>query len=137
MKAQHVTRVLSLVVVLFMHSAWVPMPWRYSKSALVGAYEINYPFGSDTLILNADDSYEQIFTAKDGRAFTNRGKWTLERRWHNQIRLENAVLVCSAFGEFASTDPQEGCSFFSAGWYGGGIVLGVSEDLGLYMRKVR
>src|SRR4051794_40719680 len=87
MKAQDVTRVLSLVVLLFMHSSCVPVPWRYSKSALVGAYEINYPFGSDTLILKPDDSYEQLFTAKDGRAFTNRGKWTLERRWHSQIRL--------------------------------------------------
>jgi hypothetical protein len=137
MKTQQAMQTFLLVALLILHSGCVPIPWRYSKEQLVGTYEIEYRFGRDTLLLHDDNTYEQRFTTKDGRVSSNRGKWTLEHRWHNQVRLENAVLVCSPFGEFSSTEPQQGYAFFSAGWYGGGIALAISEDLGLYMRKRR
>jgi hypothetical protein len=137
MNTHYTMRTFLVASLLILQIGCVPIPWRFSKKQLVGIYEIDYPFGRDTLVLRGDDTYEQRFTDRDGRTFINRGKWTLEHRWDNQVRLENAVLVCSPFGKFASTEAQQGYAFFSAGWYAGGIVLAVSEDLGLYMRKHR
>jgi hypothetical protein len=124
------------VSVVMAHSACVPIPGHYTKHELVGSYEIDYPFGSDILILREDDTYEQRFTDKSGKISTNKGKWTLIPERDNQVQLENAVLVCDPFGKFASATPQQGLAYFSAGWYRG-TVLTVSEDLGLYMRKLR
>jgi len=125
--------VLSLII---MQTACVRIPRTYTKEQLVGTYEIKYSFGTDRLILNADNTYEQRFIDTAGNAYTNRGKWNFEGGRENQVALINAFDVCSAFGKFASTEPRRGYSARTFGWYGG-TVIAVSEDLGLYMRKIR
>ena len=117
----------------------VPVPRKYAKQELFGTYEIKYSFGTDTLTLNADDSYEQRFVDISGKEHTNRGKWAFEDRSANQVALVDAFDVCSPFGKFASTVPRRGLSMRSFGWawWRRRTVISVSEDLGLYMRKIR
>jgi len=105
---------LSWVVIA--NNGCLPIPRTYTKAELLGTYEVKYSFGTDTLILNADNTYEQRFVDKAGKVFIN------------------AIDVCDPFGKFTSTTPQRGYSLRSFGWYRG-TVISVSEDLGLYMRK--
>src|SRR6266480_7859320 len=114
----------------------VPIPRLYTKVELIGTYEITYSFGADTLILNSDNTYEKRFIDKSGKVFINRGKWDFEGGRDNQVSLINAVDVCDPFGKFTSTRPHPSYSLRSFGWYWG-TVISVSEDLGLYMRKIR
>ena len=114
----------------------MPISRLYTKVELIGTYEITYSFGADTLILNSDNTYEQRFIDKSGKVFINRGKWDFEGGRDNQVSLINAVDVCDPFGKFTSTRPHPGYSLRSFGWYWG-TVISVSEDLGLYMRKIR
>src|SRR6266404_1392125 len=98
------TRTLGVVLLsslILVQNGCVPIPRTYKKVELLGTYEIKYPFGTDTLVLNADDTYEQRFVDKAGKVYTNRGKWDFEGGRGNQVALINAVDVCSPFGKFA------------------------------------
>jgi hypothetical protein len=117
-------------------SGCVPIPRTYTEEQLIGEYQIQYSFGTDTLILNADNTYEQRFLDKAGKAYVHRGKWDFEGGRNNQVALINAVDVCDGFGRFAGTEPHRGYSLRSFGWYRG-TVVSVNEDLGLYMQKLR
>jgi len=123
---------LSWVVIA--NNGCLPIPRTYTKAELLGTYEVKYSFGTDTLILNADNTYEQRFVDKAGKVFINRGKRDFKGGRDNQVALINAIDVCDPFGKFTSTTPQRGYSLRSFGWYRG-TVISVSEDLGLYMRK--
>jgi hypothetical protein len=127
---------LLLFWLIIAQNGCVPIPRTYTKAELIGTYEISYSFGTDILILNSDNTYEQRFVDKSGKAFINRGKWDFEGGRDNQVSLINAVDVCDPFGKFASTTPHRGYSLRSFGWYRG-TVISVNEDLGLYMRKIR
>jgi hypothetical protein len=132
-------RALAALLVVIAEAGCVPVPRKYTKEQLVGTYEITYSFGTDTLILNSDNTYEQHFVDADGNVYTNRGKWDLEEGRDNQVALINAVDVCSPTGQFASTHPHPGWSMRSFGWawWRGRTVISVSGDLDLYMRKIR
>ena len=132
-------RAIAALLLVVAEAGCVPVPRKYAKQQLLGAYEIKYSFGIDTLVLNADETYEQRFVDSSGREHTNRGQWQFEGGTDNQVALVNAFDVCSPFGEFASTVPHRGLSMrtFGWAWWRGGPVISVSEDLGLYMRKVR
>ena len=132
----HSLAVILLSSLILVQNGCVPIPRTYKKAELLGTYEIKYPFGTDTLVLNADDTYEQRFVDKAGKVYSNRGKWDFEGGRGNQVALVNAVDVCSPFGKFASTEPHRGYSLRTFGWYRG-TVIAVNEDLGLYMRKIR
>ncbi len=56
----------------------VPEPRTYTKQQLLGEYRIQYSFGVDTLILDANNTYEQHFTDTSGKTYTHRGKWDFE-----------------------------------------------------------
>ena len=114
----------------------MPIPRTYTKEQLLGEYRIQYSFGADTLILNADNTYEQRFIDKAGKTFVHQGRWDFEGGRDNQVALINAVDVCDGFGRFAGTKSHLGYSLRTFGWYRG-TVVSVSEDLGLYMRKLR
>ncbi len=114
----------------------VPVPRTYTKEQLIGKYQIQYSFGTETLILNADNKYEQRFIDKAGKTYVYHGKWDFEGGRDNQVALINAVDVCDGFGRFAGTEPRRGYSLRSFGWYRG-TVISVNEDLGLYMREMR
>src|SRR5436190_9878645 len=77
MNALHCFGCFLAVSVVMVHSACVPIPGHYTKRELVGSYQIDYPFGRDVLILREDGTYEQRFTDKSGKIFTNKRKWTL------------------------------------------------------------
>ena len=132
-------RAVAVLLVILAETGCIPVPRRYTKEQLVGAYEIKYSFGTDTLVLNSDGTYEQRFVDGSGKEYTNRGQWQFEGGLDNQVALVNAFDVCSPSGEFASTIPHRGWSMrtFGWAWWRGGTVISVSEDLGLYMRKIR
>ena len=117
-------------------SGCVPIPRSYTREQLIGEYQIRYSFGTDTLVLKADDSYEQRFIDPAGKTHIHRGTWRFEGGRDNQVSLLDAVDVCDGFGQFAGIEPRSGYSLRSFGWYRG-TVISVNEDLGLYMRKTR
>lgn len=136
MLADHTRLALFACILATAMVGCVPIPRKYPEKELLGEYEIKYSFGVDTLVLNGDHLYEQRFTDTSGKTFIHKGKWRFEGGRSNQVALIEAVDVCDAFGSFASTEPQRGYSLRTFGWYGG-IVISMSEDLGLYMRKIK
>ena len=132
-------RLVAALLILVAESGCILVPRSYAKEQLIGTYEIKYSFGTDTLMLNADDTYEQQFVDSSGKKFVNRGTWRFEGGRDNQVSLMNAFDVCGPGGQFASTSPHRGYSLrtFGWAWWRGGIVISVNEDLGLYMPKIR
>jgi hypothetical protein len=126
---------LTLLSLLALFSC-VPLPKRFAKSDILGTYEIQYPFGTETLVLN-EDTYEQRFVDKTGKVFTGNGKWTFDSTARqNQGALENAMNICDGFGNFASTTPQQGRHLITFAWHGG-TVIPINDDKDFYMRKVK
>ena len=124
--------VFSLLVVFGCY----PISKRFAKSDVLGTYEINYPFGTETLVLR-DDTFEQRFVDKSGKVFTAGGKWTFDgKKRSNQGALEGAMAVCDGFGEFASTTPGSGYCLTTFAWYGGTVIV-VNEDKDFFMRKLK
>jgi hypothetical protein len=132
-------RTVAALMVIIAETGCLPLPRKYTKQQVLGTYEIKYSFGTDTLVLNADDTYEQRFVDSSGKEHVNRGKWQFEGGSENQVDLIDAVHVCTPFGKFASTVSHRGVSALAFGWawWRTGPVISVSEDLGLYMRKIR
>ena len=117
-------------------SGCVPLPKRFAKADVLGTYEIQYPFGTETIVLR-EDTYEQRFVDKSGKVFTVEGKWTFDgTKRSNQGGLENAMSLDDGFGRFRSTTPRQGLRALSFKWYGG-TVISVNEDQGFMMRKIR
>ena len=113
----------------------MPIRCSYAKDQLVGEYQIEYSFGTDKLILNADNTYEQRFTDKGGKTYVHQGKWEFEGGRDNQVSLIDAVDVCTPSGGFAGTESHRGYSMRTFAWYYGTVES--NENLGLYMRKLR
>jgi hypothetical protein len=131
-----VTQRLSTLLLLFAFAGCVPVPKRFAKADVLGTYEIQYPFGTETLVLS-EDTYEQWFVDKSGKVFTVAGKWTFKStKRSGQGALENAMSLDNGFGRFRSTTPFKGLRILSFAWYGG-TVISLNEDQGFRMRKIR
>jgi hypothetical protein len=115
----------------------VPVPKRFTKPDILGTYEIHYPFGTETLELRADDTYQQRFTDTSGKTFAITGRWTFDTAARsNQVALIDAMELGDGFGKFGSTVPKRGLHMRSLAWYGG-TVISLNEDLGMRMRKIK
>lgn len=130
-----IPRLFTLLLVLALGGC-VPLPKRFAKAEVLGTYEIEYPFGTETLVLR-EDTYEQRFVDKSGNVFTVTGKWTFKStKRSGQGALENAMSLDNGFGRFRSTTPFKGLRMLSFAWYGG-TVISLNEDQGFRMRKIK
>ena len=127
---------LSVLLLLLAFVGCVPVPKRFAKADVLGTYEIQYPFGTETLVLH-EQTYEQKFVDKSGKVFTVTGEWRFDStKRSGQGALENAMSLDDGFGKFRSTAPRNGLRMLSFAWYGG-TVISLNEDQGFIMRKIK
>lgn len=71
-------------------------------SDIPGTYEAKYSFGTETLELNSDGSYIQVF-ASAGNSRTNIGTWTFHpaKEWLDggSLILDDALIFGDGFGQ--------------------------------------
>ncbi len=63
-----------------------------TRAQLVGTYRAEYSYGTETLILKPDRTYEQLFKYNKGKSLKNAGKWEYSRQEYRLI-LTDALIV--------------------------------------------
>ena len=70
-----------------------------TKEEVVGTYELRYSYGTETLRLNADGTFEQSFLLKEEKMpKLVRGQWQLNPK-DNTVALESTLVVDDNFGK--------------------------------------
>src|ERR1039458_5071328 len=63
-----------------------------TEARLSGSYQVKFPHGNESLILNSDKTFVQIYTPKaNGQADTNKGTWEFHSKYDDVI-LTGALL---------------------------------------------
>jgi hypothetical protein len=91
-----------------------------SRTELIGSYEAKYDYGVESLTLNADGTYQQIFRYNNGQILKNNGKWewrSSKSVFDDRLLLEDALVVDNDHGE-----PEKNVRTYD--WF-----LGAEKDL--------
>ena len=107
---------------------------RHSReSRLVGSYRVDADWGSSTLLLKADHTFEQTVSTKSGGFKRTKGEWQLDKRDYG-IDFKNSYLCVThdkqgenADGGYASIEPR----LF------GGIEISADPDYGISFRRLK
>ena len=71
---------------------------RVPADELAGSYEASYPFGSSTLVLNADGTFVQEVTVKGQGSATARGTWRFDAA-RSTLSLHGVMDVVDPYGD--------------------------------------
>jgi len=83
---------VSVVMTLIGCSTDVPLNKVY------GTYKASYPFGSETITLNRDDSFVQQIMIRSQASVIVRGKWDFEYYRGSRINFDGLMTVVDRFG---------------------------------------
>jgi len=109
---------------------------KLDTSDVAGTYQAVFPYGVETLTLNADGSYVQRFTYKDGNELRNEGAWQFSSVKQNDIRLSNALIVDDGFGKPATVmDKKEWVIGARKNSFKSSLSLHFNDDLGVCFKR--
>jgi hypothetical protein len=95
---QNVRRYLIVLVLsLMMNACSMAVP----QEEVYGTYVASYPFGTDTLVLNRNGTFEQLVALKNEQPVTVRGSWDFDPE-ESRIRMYDSLVVADGFGKLRS-----------------------------------
>jgi hypothetical protein len=108
---------------------------RLETSDLVGKFQAEYPFGTETLTLNSDGKYVQEFVELGNTNVANvHGAWHYDSA-HRELELENPLVI--------NYDPNQTPKQRAVQVSGTGLArvqsksrLSINEDLGYYYQRI-
>ena len=72
------------------------------ETHLVGSYQVKFPHGSESLLLNKDKTFVQVYTRiTDGKSETNAGTWNFDLKFKD-VFLTGAVLYDNRKGQIST-----------------------------------
>lgn len=109
---------------------------------MIGSYTLKWEpsrgacFGTETLKLKSNQTYQQIFVTTGGKIYRNNGTWALQQNYGDmEIYLTHAGQYSDEWHNRLAAHPQYEDTSFGVFKHGRNISLMVDEDLGLYYRK--
>lgn len=86
---------LTVLVVLLPVGCWMSVP----QDQVYGRYVATYPFGTETLTLQRDGTYEQEFVIGGQPPVTTHGTWSFDAEERSRVTLREYTNVDAGFGE--------------------------------------
>ena len=100
------------------------------QDQVYGRYVATYPFGTETLVLNRDGSYEQQFAVEAQPQVTTHGTWGFDSKHQSRVTLREFVNVHAGFGKLNSNWRTEQSGIASLGieiqWFK--VIMGGGGD---------
>lgn len=96
----HVYRYLLIAIMFIVPGCWSSVP----SERVYGTYVASYPYGKETLILNADGSYEQRIVVHDLVPILRRGSWSFDPKCGNAWSINPLERTCVVLRDFLAVD---------------------------------
>jgi hypothetical protein len=112
---------------------------RVNRDELYGTYQVQYPYGTEQLVITADGTYEQFFSAAgQPLGLINKGRWDFPGQGEATLNLSDPVIVDDGFGKRSQMKRVAGY------WplrvlkgLRGDIRMSINEDQGFVFKKLR
>lgn len=126
---------MTILTALLAAACW---PARPSVQEIVGVWQADHSFGSETLVLSNDGRYTQILVEPSGRKIENSGQWKVqpsrETLAGSKVILRKALVFANPFGN-RDSNPQPQDWELEAVHEWGRTVLTFNPDLPGFQRK--
>jgi hypothetical protein len=115
---------------------------KLDRADLPGIYEVTYPYGTETLKIIGDGTYEQSF-GLTGKPLVsiNKGKWDLKHGdlWDgNLLILNTPIIVDDGFGKPSKLEQRSGVWQLRIRKSGGGnIYFLINDDQGTTFKRLK